>query len=971
MPETTVPLPLASFETLGDLLKFLRRRARISQRELSIAVGYSESQISRLERNRRPPDLASLAALFAPALHIEGEPDTVARMLELAALARGEAPPEQVPVAGISEAHDPQAAPAPLSPPSSAPKHNLPLQVTRFFGREAETAQLVHHLREHRLVTLTGAGGVGKTRLSLRVGEQVGGDFSDGVFFVELATLADPVLVPEQVAATLGVRDEPGRPLLETLTVFLRGRQILLVLDNCEHLLQACARLAEALLRACPRLRILASSREPLAVYGEAVFQVPSLPFPDASQALSVEHLDEFAAVGLFADRARLVQPEYRVGPQDAAAVAYICQRLDGIPLAIEMAAARMNLLTAEQLAGRLDETFSVLTAGSRTALPQHQTLHATIDWSYQLLNETERLLLRRLSVFAGGCTLEAAETVCADRAGAGLEDGQAIFAKRGEIVDVLGSLVAKSMVVANRSVGGAARYRMLEMIRQYAWEKVLEAPEGREAEALQARHLDYFAAEAEYMLQGPARMAWLDRLDTELVNVRAALKHSQADSANHEKGLRLAVALTWFWSIRGHYREAHDWLEAALGRRSVPERSLIRGQALYAAGRLAYEPADHARAEAEMEESVDIFRASGAAGKRDLAYALIVLGDMAHGRGDFAPKVRLTEESVALFREVGDQWGLAFALHQLAPTRDPVVNYQPRGAAGSPPPLPNLAPAARNDHTAERALFEESLALFRELGDRWGQGMDLFDLGLVAAFSGDRVTGRAMLEECLAISREFGHLDGIADCLIHLGNDALAEEDLGRATMLLEDSLALYRRQEDPYGAATIYCNLGEVERRRGDTLRATQLEEDGLAVRQQQGHRERIAASLDGLGRVAGSRADFAMAGSQQMEALAIRLEAGHPINLAYSFHALAVLAAAQGQAERAARLFGAAAAYHPALFFYHAVPPIWGAEHERSVAAIRAQLGEARLARLWAEGEAMTLEQAVSYALEAGKN
>ena len=849
-----------------------------------------------------------------------------------------------------------------LSAGRPGPKHNLPIQVTRFFGREAEMAQLVGRLREHRLVTLTGSGGVGKTRLSLRVGGDVGGDFRDGIFFVELAPLSDPALVTQQVAATLGVRDEPGRPILESLTAFLRGRQVLLMLDNCEHLLEACARLSEDLLRACPRLRILASSREPLAAYGEAVFRVPSLPFPDARQALSPEHLDEFAAVGLFVDRARLVRPEYRVAPHNAAAVAHICRRLDGIPLAIEMAAARVNLLTAEQLAERLDDAFRVLTVASRTALPRHQTLRATIDWSYQLLNETERLLLWRLSVFAGGCTLEAAEAVCAELAELA---GQGLVA--GRVLDVMGSLVAKSMVVASRGAGEEARYRMLEMIRQYAGEKLLAAGE---AEALQARHLDYFcklAEEAEFKLQGPAKLAWLDRLAAELDNLRAAMEHGRANSESDEKALRLASALILFWRIRGHFREVRARLETALARDSVPERSVVRGRALYAAGIMASEPADRAPALAELEESAEIFREAGAPARPFLAYALISIGNRAHKRGDFAPKRRLTEESVALFREAGDKWGLAFALLNLAPTRDPTVNYQPRAEAGSPPPLPALAPAARNDHTAERDLYAESLALFRELGDRWGQGLALVDLGLVAACSGDRVTGRAMFEECLAIQREFGDKGGIADCLMHLGNDALAEEDLGRATTLYEESLALYRGQHAPFDAAQLYCNLGEVARRRGDYGQASQVGEDSLAVRQQHGHRERIAASLDGLGRVAGSLGDFATAHSRQMEALAIRLEEGHPINLAYSFHALAILAAAQGPAERAARLFGAAAPYHPGLFYYHAVPPIWGAEHERTVGAIRARLGEMALTRLLAEGEAMTLEQAVTYALD----
>ena len=294
-------------------------------------------------------------------------------------------------------------------------KHNLPVPVTRFFGRENEIEQLTKRLREHRLVTLTGSGGVGKTRLSLRVAEEVRVDFADGVWLVELAALTDPALVPQHIAAALGIRENPGRSVLESLLSFLRERQLLLVLDNCEHLLEACAQLTEALLRACPGLKVLASSREPLSIAGEAVYGVRSLPFPNPDRLPPIESLMEYTAVSLFVDRARLVLPDYQATEHNAAALARICQRLDGIPLAIELAAARINVLNAANLAERLDDAFRVLTGGSRTALPRQQTLRAMIDWSYDLLSEAERRILQRLSVFAGGCNLEAAEAVCAD----------------------------------------------------------------------------------------------------------------------------------------------------------------------------------------------------------------------------------------------------------------------------------------------------------------------------------------------------------------------------------------------------------------------------------------------------------------------------------------------------------------------------------------------------------------------------
>jgi non-specific serine/threonine protein kinase len=371
-------------------------------------------------------------------------------------------------------------ATTPVTQPPS-PSSNLPLQVTRFFGREAELAQITQHLAADRLVTLTGPGGVGKTRLALRAADELLLQYPQGVWFVELAALSGPGLVAQQVATTLGLRDEPGRPVLETLVRHLRERQSLIVLDNCEHVLDDCAHLCAALLRTCPRLRVLACSREPLGVAGEVIYLVPSLPFPEPGQPLTAVDIEAYAAVRLFVDRARLVRTHYEVAAHNAPAIAAICRRVDGIPLAIEMAAARVNILTPQQLAHRLDNAFGVLSGGSRTALPRQQTLRATIDWSYNLLSEPEQRVLQRLSVFAGGCTLEAAEAVCA---------GEAVPAE--QVLDLLGALVAKSMVVADQPPGEAMRYRLLEMIRQYAREK-LEAA-GERPQAL-TRQRDYYLA--------------------------------------------------------------------------------------------------------------------------------------------------------------------------------------------------------------------------------------------------------------------------------------------------------------------------------------------------------------------------------------------------------------------------------------------------------------------------------------------
>jgi predicted ATPase/DNA-binding CsgD family transcriptional regulator len=872
---------------------------------------------------------------------------------------------------------------SPSAPPAAsgsaaqpARKHNLPVQVTRFFGRENEIAGLKQHLAEHRLVTLTGSGGVGKTRLSLQAAGKVLDDFSDGVWLVELAPLTDPALVPQHVAAVLGVRENPGRSVLESLLLFLHDRQVLLVLDNCEHLLDACAQLAEAMLHGSPGLKVLASSREPLGIAGEAVFGVRSLPFPDPDHMPPIEELRDYTAISLFVDRVRLVLSDYQVTDHNAASVARICQRLDGIPLAIELAAARVNVLSAANLAERLDDAFRVLTGGTRTALPRQQTLRATIDWSYTLLSDTERLLLQRLSVFAGGCTLDAAEAVCSDTpmegyqklveirpAAAGLKIDQS------EILDLLSALVSKSMVIAERRAGKDSRYHLLETVRQYAREKLLAAGE---SEHLHARHLRFFVQlgeEAETKLRGPEQIVWLNRLESNLDNVRAALDYSLTSraSVDAEAGLRLAVALRTFWGIRGHWREAHAWLEAALARRGVPARSLARAEALHVAASMGFEAPAIAQARAEAAESVEIFRQAGPAGRPGLAHALITLGNLGWALGDFGPKLTMLQESVRLFRELGDKWGLALALRALAATLDPIVNYQPRGEDGSPPPLPDLEPAARNDHTTERGLYEESLALFRELGDRWIQSQNLGSLGHLFLCYGDRAAGRAMFEEQMTILREFENVEGIASTRIYLARDALANDELEQAEMLCEQSLAVLRDTHGERDMSLVNIIQAEMARRRGDYEQAIRLLSNVMAWCQKLGNRDLIAATLDGQGRVARSQGDHASAHSLHMESLVVRREAGHPINLAHSFHALALLAAARdGQAERAARLFGAAEPYHAALYAYWAAQPIWRAEHESGVAAVRAQLGEALAAQLWTEGEAMTLEQAYAYAL-----
>lgn len=459
MPATSPSTALNKFATFGDLLKYLRRRAGLTQLELSIAVGYSDTQISRFEQNLRSPDLATIAARFVPALHLENEPDVMARLLELATF--------------------PEAPTRPNAPPR--PKHNLPAPLTRFIGREQQIEEVKRLLSATRLVTLSGMGGCGKTRLALQVATQLLDEFSDGVWQVELAPITEPARMPQTVMAALAMGEKSDRAPIESLVQFLRDKCFLLILDNCEHLTEACALLATALLRACPTLKILATSREALNVGGESVWPVPPLILPNAQRAFPggpgfVAATHESEAVQLFLDRATGVHPAFRLSETNALAVAQVCRRLDGIPLAIELAAARVGVLSVEQIAVRLDDCFQLLTGGSRAAPPRQQTLRAAFDWSYDLLSETEQVLLRRLSIFTTNWTLAAAETVCADIPGAQAEASQSAL-HAADVLDALTMLVNKSLVMVQPETGDR-HYRLLDTIRQYARNRLQAADE-------------------------------------------------------------------------------------------------------------------------------------------------------------------------------------------------------------------------------------------------------------------------------------------------------------------------------------------------------------------------------------------------------------------------------------------------------------------------------------------------------------
>ena len=539
--------PIDSFNTFGDLLKYLRRRAHLSQRELSIAVSYSESHICRMERNQRAPDRAGLQALFVPVLGIEDEPEIIDRLLILAGS-------QKLKTHGQVKQTEVQTQSRVALPikTSGNRRNHLPLQMTSFVGRKEDLADLCHMLRNplNRLVTLTGEGGCGKTRLALHSGEEVAEAFEHGVWLVEMATLTDPLMVPKTITSIFGLME--GMSHLENLLVeYLQPKNLLLILDNCEHLLDAIAEIVVNLLQSCPGLQILATSRQALGVPGEQIFRVMPLSLPSLRPGASplrsdIEHYD---AIYLFVERARLLERSFSLRDQNAAAVVRICNHLDGIPLAIELAAAWVNLLQPEQIATRLEENFNLLTGHSPYRL-YHQTMRNTVDWSYNLLSEEERVLLLRLAVFAGGWLLETAEAVCSWPP-----------VGRTQVFELLNSLVSKSLVIVDLSKENEARYRILEPIREVLFEMLEKSGEIVE---IRNRHLAYFVSlveQASPELISHQQAEWIYRLEEEGANLRLAMYWCKQ---NHrlEEGLRLTGGLWRFWFTTGDWSLGRDWCQ-------------------------------------------------------------------------------------------------------------------------------------------------------------------------------------------------------------------------------------------------------------------------------------------------------------------------------------------------------------------------------------------------------------------------
>lgn len=630
---------------------------------------------------------------------------------------------------------------------------NLPTPLTSFIGRERELEEVSKLVSSSRLLTLTGSGGVGKTRLAIQTANQSLRQFKDGVLWVGLVGLTDENLIPQEIAQSLGLRELSQEPTIETLKVHLKSKDLLIVLDNCEHLIRGCALYTEQLLATCPRLKILATSIEALGLFNETTWQVPSLPLPEMQQVLSLERLQEFASIELFVERASAAKINFTLTEQNAKSVVEICHRLDGIPLAIELAAARTKVLSVDEIAVRLDDCFALLTAGSRTAIPRHQTLRATIDWSYELLSEPERVLFRRLAVFAGGFMLDAAEAVC----------GQGEL-KRKDVLDVLGRLVDKSLVIVEQeSTSGETRYRLLETIRQYALEKLVETGE---APAVRDRHMEYYLALAEnsepYIFGGESA-AWFQRLDKELDNIRAAMEWS-TKSGKADVALRIGGSLVYFWSSHGLTpSEWHDRVQQALTRPEGRGRTLARAKALNAIGFMSWAEGYPVDIHPELEEALSIGREFG--NTWNTATALRNLGLLENVKGNYLQARTCLEQSLAIWHEMGLP-----------------------GRTGSAWTLIFLGDAALNHDETEwaRSVYEMAVTVLRELGDINFLGYSVRRLAQLRWREGDYEKAISLCKESLSLNQKVADPRGVIACLAGFAAIAVGQDKYQHAAQMM-----------------------------------------------------------------------------------------------------------------------------------------------------------------------------------------
>jgi predicted ATPase/DNA-binding SARP family transcriptional activator len=812
--------------------------------------------------------------------------------------------------------------------PEAGPwRGNLPAPVTSFVGRQAELAAAEQLLRRSRLVTLTGPGGTGKTRLAVELARSVHGSFPDGAWLVELEAVTDPAAVPAALAAALGVGESSSLgvtgqargPLLDKVIGFLRDREALVLLDNCEHLIEACAQVVTRVLRSAPRARFLVTSRERLGAAGEVLLAVPPLGVPDARQQARGQ-IAQSEAVRLFADRAAAVRPGFALDDGTAAAVSRICRRLDGIPLAIELAAARVRILPPVQIAARLDDRFDVLTSGNRGVLPRHQTLRAAIDWSYLLLAEPERELFARLSVFTGGFTLEAAEEVCADG-----DTGQA------DLLGVLSRLVDQSLVIAEDR--GQARFRMLETLRGYAAERLGESAGTAE---LRRRHAAYFlllAERAEPMLRGTGQATWLRTLESDRDNLGAAMDWAFRHDPN--AAVRFASALAYFWLIGRHRSAVRQRIaEAVEQARDAPPAS--RGRLLAWAAMLGCLEGRTGEAAAQARQARELSLRAG--DQWGLAFGEAILGLAVGLRGEIREAGELLAASVAGFRGSGDNWGMAIAAL-----------------------LHGFVTSFTAQHERGAALARESLDGFRAAGDQWGQTMALELLGVLARRRGAFADAVSAFEEALGVVRDLGLHDEVPFLLADLGDLQVRLGDFEAAAVLHKEALDLAQDRGASDAAALARGGLALAARRQGDYARAREFYLAALSFHRETARTPMLASTLAALGYVEELRGDLEAAEACHRESLRLAEDQPDGAPVALAAEGLACVAVARRQPRSAALLLGAAESVREAAGT--PLPARERADVERATEAAVAALGAQVFTGLLDQGRRMSVSAAAA--------
>jgi predicted ATPase/DNA-binding SARP family transcriptional activator len=811
----------------------------------------------------------------------------------------------------------------------------IPHALTDVIGREEECIEIADCLRQSRLVTLTGMGGIGKTRLAIAVAHNFTSEYPDGVWLVALEALSEGPQIFTQLASLLGVKETAGQSLSTSVMGHLKIKQLLLVLDNCEHLLIPCAETVTQLLTECAKVRILATSREALGITGEAIWSVPSLPTPDPArlpdrQATLLQILIGYESVQLFVERAEVVQKTFTLTKNNASAVASICFQLEGIPLALELAAALVRTMPVEQIAARLNDHLGLLTGGSRTAQARQKTLRATLEWSYALLTEAERKLLMRLSVFVGGWTLEAAESVCADDEAS---DAPAVL-------PLLTALADKSLVTfSEREAGTGGRFRMLEMVRQFASERL--AASGN-ASRLMARHQDWFvdlAEKADPQLRKAEQAQWMRILASDYDNLRAIFARSEQGICSGEKALRLAGVLQFYWRERGDYSEGIKYLAQVLEHRDAQAKTPARAKMLNALGTMVRHQGEYIAAQTLFEESIAIYRELG-----DDTYAAEVMGNLGviqQDLGNYTAAWAYYEECLSIRRRLKQRRGVALMLLNLG----------------------SMA-LTQGEFTRARYLVEESLLIYKAMGDVAKIAWGLNFLGSVMVGMGDLLQAQALHEESFAHLKEVGDKNGIAWTRNYQGLIASRQEDHTLAQALHEEALALFRDMGEASGITISLQYLGDTAFEQGNFELALSLYEESLSMAKERRMNREIAWCFSKLGTVAFSRSDRATGEMLFKQCLPLFKDMGDKLGIVTTLRVLAS-AIQMPDIDVAISLWGAA---QTLLANIGAVmSPQDQAKYEQELSQARATLGEAAFVASWETGCALTWEQAADYALE----